>query len=97
MHILLAKLTVFMMVFLIIHRIAKISRFARHHRISLIVRNIAEILIFYTAITALFIIISFLLIGNANTVMYYYHNNNIAVPIIIFIAAVLNIIKIHTY
>ena len=97
MYMFLAKLIVFMMIFITIHGITKISRFARHHRISLIVRNIAEILIFYTAITALFTISSFLLIGNANTVMYYYHNNNIAVPIILFIAAVLNIIKIHTY
>ena len=95
MYMLLAKLTVFMMILLIIHRITKISRYAKHHRTSLIVRNIIEILIFYIAITALLIISSFLLIGNADTVMYYYHN--IAVPIIIFIAAVLNIIKTHTH
>ena len=97
MYILLARLTVFMMILIIIRGITKINQDAKHHTISRILKDIVEMLIFYIAIVILLIISSFLLIRNADTVMYYYHSNNIAAPIIIFIAAILNIIKTHTH
>jgi len=95
MYMFLAKLTVFMVILIIIHEITKISRFAKHHIISLTIRDIAEMLIFYTVIMTLVILSSFLLIGNAETVMHYYYNSSIAVPIVIFIAAVSSILNTH--